>query len=353
MLVLAFSPAVRAEIPWIQSDIDTAFNEARARKKPVLIDFYTTWCSWCLELDDKVFSDPDVIEECKGFVPLRVNCDRPVCQRLVKRYKVSTFPTILVTTPGGEVLGRLGMFRPADEFVRFLKESRTPGQTLDKIDRRIEDGERTAELYLRSAERHFEAGDFEKATERYEQALAASAGSGPAAAVDARMGLARARSMTGDTDGAIAQYREILARYPSSARLQEAFVATLVLLREVERGSEIDALFREYAGRFPDDPAILNDHARRILETGGDAAVALQNARRATEISPDSADYHATLARALLASGRPADALEAAGRAVDLRPADKALRLLRLEALEAARAAVKPPATPPAPTSNP
>ena len=33
---------------------------AEQEKKPVVIDFYTSWCRWCKVMDEKTFSDPEV-----------------------------------------------------------------------------------------------------------------------------------------------------------------------------------------------------------------------------------------------------------------------------------------------------
>jgi thioredoxin-like negative regulator of GroEL len=345
-LVAAALPA-RGAIPWFKDDVDAALKEAKLRKRPLLVYFHTTWCSWCIELEDKVFSDGAVEEEAASFVPLRLNCDRREGQRLMKRYNVSSFPTILVLSQGGDVLGRLGMYRPAPDFVRFLTESRTPGETLAAVDKRIANGDRTPALLLHSGSRHFEAGEPDTAAARYQEAITVALAAGQAeAAVDGRLGLAGVRSATGDPDAALEQYRTVLKDSPGSKRLAEAFVGAIVLLREQDRGSEIDALFRDFAGRFPDDPAVLNDWARRILDARGDPGLAVAKAAKAVAISPATPDYQETLARALLAAKKPVEALDAVQRAIELRPADKELRLLRLEIMDAVRDAAAPAAAP-------
>src|SRR5262249_1329806 len=154
---------------------------------------------------------------------------------------------------------------------------------------------------LRSAERHYEAGDFDTSQKRYQDAIAAAAAPAPQGA-DARMGVARILAMKGDSAGALVQYREVLRSYPDSKRLSEAFVGALFLLREEKKTQEIDALYKEFGGRFSDDPAALNDYARHLLETGGDTALALEKATRAASLDPQSPDYEATRARALLAA---------------------------------------------------
>lgn len=334
VLLIAALPA-RAAIPWLQNDVDEAFRQAKVRKQPLLVYFHTTWCSWCATMEDKVFSDEDVTYQANAFVALRLNCDRRAGQKLVHKYGVTSFPTVLAMTPEGEVLGRIAMFRPVPDFLRFLREVLTPEDTLAALDKRIEGGERVPDLLLRSAERHFEAGENDLAVKRYEQAIASSKeGSSPESVIKARLGLARLEFMKGDSSAALDHYMSVLREFPRSPQVPEAFTGALVILREESRGQEIDALFQEFGDRFPDDPALLNDHARRLLESGGGTEVALQKATRAVALAQDSADYQATLSRALRASQRPMDALQAVHKAIELRPTDKDLRILRLEILE-------------------
>jgi len=344
-LLAAIVPAAAlpalAGIPWIKDDVDAAFIEAKQKDRPVLIYFHTTWCSWCTQFERKVFSDEDVTYEANGFVPLEVNGDRRGGQPLLRRFNVTTFPTILAVTPKNEVLGRLAMYVGPADFIRFMHESREPGESLAAVDKRIDAGERAPELLIRSAERHYEAGDFDSAQKRYQDAITAAPAPAPLGA-DARLGAARIQAMKGDTAGALQQYREVLRSYPDSKRLSEAFVSALFLLRQDKKTQEIDALYKEFGGRFPDDPAALNDYARHLLDTGSDPALAVEKAARAVTLDPQSPDYEATRARALLAAKRPQEAMDAAMKALSMRPTDKDLWLLRMEVQDAQRAEADP-----------
>lgn len=338
LLLLAGALPAGAAIPWIHDDIDEAFRQAKVKKQPLLVYFHTTWCSWCAAMEDRVFSDDEVTYQANAFIPLRLNCDRREGQRLGRKYGVTSFPTVLAVTFQGEVLGRLAVYRPVPDFLRFMEEVQKPEETLVAVDKKIAGGDRSPQILLRSAERHFEAGENDLSVKRYVEAIAAAKKAvNPDIAIEAQVGLARVKAIKGDTAGALEQYLSVLRDYATSPRIAEAFGGALTLLREENRGKEIDALFQEFGDRFPDDPALLNDHARRILDSGGDSALALQKATRAIGLAPDSADYQATYSRALQAAHRPSDALEAVDKAISLRPNDKDLRILRLEILEDVR----------------
>ncbi len=110
MLVM---PAFAGE--WM-TDLEAAKAKAEAEGKAVLVDFTgSDWCGWCIRLKKDVFDKPAFSEYAKDkFVLMEVDVpnnpkfDRELLQRnreLCEQFKVQGFPTIMVMTPDGEVVG--------------------------------------------------------------------------------------------------------------------------------------------------------------------------------------------------------------------------------------------------------
>lgn len=107
-----------------RTDEATALAEAKASGKPVLIDFTAEWCGACRELDEQVFSHPDVRERLKAFVPLRldVTAEGPESLALLQKYGVVSLPAILFVDRNGKVLEKprvSGLLTP-DEFLTVI-----------------------------------------------------------------------------------------------------------------------------------------------------------------------------------------------------------------------------------------
>jgi thiol:disulfide interchange protein DsbD len=95
--------------------------------KPVIIDFYATWCLPCKELDAKTFSDDAVAKELDRFVRIKADLTDdtdPLVQKLTKEYAIVGVPTIVLIDSAGHELParRLTGFEEPNAFLRRLQQ---------------------------------------------------------------------------------------------------------------------------------------------------------------------------------------------------------------------------------------
>jgi thioredoxin-related protein len=115
--------------------------------KPVFIDAYTDWCSWCKRLDKDTFSDPVIAAYLnENFIPVKFNAEskEPVTflgtefindGKLGKSHQLAVallrgsmgYPTIVFLSEKGELLGPVPGYktpREMEPYLVFMGESR-------------------------------------------------------------------------------------------------------------------------------------------------------------------------------------------------------------------------------------
>jgi thioredoxin 1 len=104
---------------------DEAVKKARAAKKPIMIDFWADWCSWCHRLDQTTYVDPVVVKLSEDFIALKLDTEGgKKNQDIALRYNVATLPTIAFITPGGRPILTLKGFQGPGQFPRTMETAR-------------------------------------------------------------------------------------------------------------------------------------------------------------------------------------------------------------------------------------
>ena len=143
LMLAALVPAWAAE--WM-TDLEAAKAKAAAENKAVLIDFTgSDWCGWCVRLRKQVLDTPAFETYAKDkFVLMEVDVPhnpkfdkelRARNEKLCEQYNVRGFPTLIVVTPDGEVVGGFSGFKPTVEAAaKSFDSALETAQLLQKAD---------------------------------------------------------------------------------------------------------------------------------------------------------------------------------------------------------------------------
>jgi thiol:disulfide interchange protein DsbD len=106
-------------------DFSTALRQSTRLGKPVMLDFYADWCTYCIKMQDYTFSDGQVRNALAGVALLQadVTANDATDLALLNYFKLFAPPAILFFGTDGEerrdyrLVGYLGV----DEFLTHLK----------------------------------------------------------------------------------------------------------------------------------------------------------------------------------------------------------------------------------------
>lgn len=97
-----FSQDAQESSIWL-SDYEAARAQAQTENKPLLLDFWATYCSLCKEIDKNLFKDASVQDAVKELtVPVKINGTQPSQEpyaTLRKQYKVTGLPLYILINP--------------------------------------------------------------------------------------------------------------------------------------------------------------------------------------------------------------------------------------------------------------
>lgn len=119
--------------PWRGSSIDWAsnpdagFNLARRTDRLVALEFGSSGCDPCRQMDLTVYRSNSVAKAMAAYVPIKVSVDYREGQSLMAKYHVNALPTLILLSANGGELERLEGKVPADTVVLALNHSAAAG----------------------------------------------------------------------------------------------------------------------------------------------------------------------------------------------------------------------------------
>lgn len=113
------------KIKWIS--FNEGIKKAKADKKPIFIDFYTDWCTYCKKLDAVTYSDDKVANYMNDkFITIKVNAESPekvifrgetyTMRDLALAFGVNSYPYMFFLEDEQNTLGPLPGFVEPDKF---------------------------------------------------------------------------------------------------------------------------------------------------------------------------------------------------------------------------------------------
>jgi tetratricopeptide (TPR) repeat protein len=311
-------------VRWEDGTLADATRRARESKRWILVDVYATWCGPCHEMDERVWPQPEVGQAVeRDFVALRRDGEAGEGAELAARYHVVGFPTVLVLDESGAEVDRLMGFVEAKELVATLAKYRAGKGTIAALERLLQATPGDEALRLEVGRRHAMRGDPRALVELGQVVVGDPENRGRRASA-ALFTLGKYYWQRGlkEQAKALATLEELVRRFPSSAEAQDAPYPMAIALHALGRDAEARRVLDAWLEAAPRDVSRCNAYAWMSFKEGFDRARGIEVARRGLAIDEKDHGLWDTLAELLAATGRMAEARQAAERALALKPGD-------------------------------
>jgi HEAT repeat protein len=105
-----------APLTW-HATLANAFEEARTRRVPIVVDVGAAWCEWCRRLDQEI-AKPHAQEKLAAWVRVRIDSDRDA--EAVRTLAVGPIPALRILTAGGRIVAAKNGYLNEQDLVAWL-----------------------------------------------------------------------------------------------------------------------------------------------------------------------------------------------------------------------------------------
>jgi thioredoxin-related protein len=225
ILILAFTftlslKAKAEEIKFETGTFKEVLAKAKSQKKVLMIDFFTDWCKWCVELDKKVYTDKDVADFANtNQINWKVDAEKGEGIELAKKYAVNGYPTIVFVDGKGDEVDRIVGYIPAKDFLKKIKEFNEGVNTYGSITKVLKKNPDDVKANYLMGERIFNnEGDNKKAEPYFQKVLEKDK--------ENKLGYKEGTLLyMAIGSGDLENIKKFIEKYPNSEKCKNAYIA--------------------------------------------------------------------------------------------------------------------------------
>jgi len=323
ILLVTMVASVSADVSWTQDDWDTVLKRAKAENKYIYIDFFTTWCGPCKEMDKTTYVDDRVVEFSKTIIPVKFDAEKGKGKELAEKYRISFYPSQIVIDPDGEEVDRfLGMLGPEDFMTTIVGYTKGVG-TWREMEKQLVEAPNDMELLLNVGKKHVAAVRDKKAIEYLERYLALDPNDENGNRADILYELGELSYMSKNYPDSKRLYQQLLDENKDGEWHEAALHRLPYTLHKMGETEGAIETYLKFVALDPEDPKKLNDFAWFCAQRKVGLDEALPIALKGVELSGRDPGVLDTLAELYFARGEYDNAIKIGKEALASDPEDQ------------------------------
>jgi thioredoxin-related protein len=283
-----------AQIDFMKGSLSDAFQKAKSENKLLMIDVFTDWCKWCIELDNKVYSQKDVYEFANSKqVNFKIDAEKGEGKDFAKKYKVNGYPTILFLDGDGNEIDRIVGYEPAPEFLATMEDYHNGINTITYLKKKLENDPGNIDANLKMADKCLAVSNNKDAKEYLKKIIETDPQNTLGKTDEARFNLAT----LADTDKVVSELENFINNYPNSKNVTDAYMY-LARLYAYEKNEPVAAgkYFQLALNANPDDWQVKMGYGEFLYVQAGrminDTSGAPKDYAKAMDLLNESTPYN-------------------------------------------------------------
>lgn len=311
--------------PWTDASFETVLAKADA-DTPLLMEYYTDWCSWCKKLNAETFTDSSVIDFMQEhYVATKIDAEKGEGIDLAKRYAVSGYPTVVIVDQEGKEIDRIIGYAPADSYLEELQRIYNNEGTVADLITKTRENPHDLEIWEKLAQKYEDRSDWQNAYNVWD--IIAKLPGEKADYAEFKLTTLHAR-----LDESFYPLLDYIQTHNNSDYVKDAYKAALSLARNHASKDMEAEIYVDYLAYMEANDQVttqlLNGFSWRMTQLELNLEIALKYVRRAVEMVKDeSAETRAqimdTEAEVLWKMGRTGEAIAVIEQCIELQPEDE------------------------------
>lgn len=166
IIALFISYSSFSQINFVSGSLSDVMQKAKSENKVLMVDVLTEWCKWCVELDNKVYANPQIYEFANANqINYKIDAEKGEGIDFAKKFKISGYPTVLFLDVNGNEIDRVFGYYPAKDFYEMMVDYNKGVNTFNSLKATLEKDPNDIPANLKIADKYMSLGKDKEAKE--------------------------------------------------------------------------------------------------------------------------------------------------------------------------------------------
>ena len=281
-----------SQVDFKKGSLAEIYDMAKKQNKPIMVDVLTDWCVWCVELDNLVYTQPEIYEYANAnMINYKIDAEKGEGIAFKEKYKVDGYPTILFLDADGNELDRIFGYYPTAQFKEYMADYSKGINTMKDLEAKLKNDPNNAEANYKMAEKLMFSDKLDEARKLFKKVIDADPENKSGRKDDAEYMLAD----ISEKDVIITNLENFIKNNPESNVLKDAYTEVANAYNNNSDKDNAEKWFKEALTKFNGDMAVkisysryLNSIARTI---GKDSTSNAEDFKKGLSILENSLTY--------------------------------------------------------------